>query len=87
METPMSGKNPDRVALGRQGGLQSWVNSDKRNVRHQRMGKVRVKSPAADEYWASRLGFEGPVDKLTPEQRAQIKTQLEAEAQVEQARA
>ena len=37
------------------------------------MAHVRANSPASDEYWARKLGFD--FAQLTPEQRATIKTE------------
>jgi hypothetical protein len=67
--------DPTRVDTGRHGGLTSWVNTDAKGQRHQRMQAVRANSPASDTYWAKDLGFTaGPDGEWTAQQRAEIST-------------
>ncbi|WP_165691570.1 hypothetical protein [Mycobacterium numidiamassiliense] len=65
-------KNPERVQTGRLGGLTGWANMDARGQRHQRMAEVRDKSPASDNYWVLKVGFDP--DALTKDHRSQIAT-------------
>ena len=66
------GKDPERRRTGSHGGLQSWVNTDARGDRYERMARVRENSPAGDTHWARKLGFDP--ERLTPEQLKKIKT-------------
>lgn len=70
------GKDSEKQRAGRFGGLQSWLNTDDRNERHQRMANARAKSPAADDYWLKKLfpDFPGELKDALPEQLKQIKT-------------
>ena len=66
----------DRAAQqhsGRIGGLTGWAETSRRGLRGERMAHVRNNSPASDEYWAKKLGFD--FAQLTPGQRAEIKTE------------
>jgi hypothetical protein len=71
-------KDPERVDTGRLGGLTSWINTDAKGERHQRMEAARQNSPASDIKWARDLGYGTDPSAWTAEQCAVIKTAKKA---------